>query len=388
VTLVAGADIDPERLADFGADWNIASDHLYADYRELLDRERPDLVSICAYATERVEMARAAIEAGARGLWLEKAVACSMAEASALRELADRAGVAIVVNHMRRADPAWRRVAEIVASGELGRLESVHAIFSGHFLHTGTHAWDALDEWCGPWASVQCWAEGQEGRSAQGHEEAQARRSAEAPQNELRMAWPFATRNDGVDADSGWAATPRTQPGASVAEPGARSPESDRPGLQPEARSLQPESDASGLAHIVFENGVHAFVSGSKKRYFKFECDLTFTAGRIQIGNDVQRIWRPAPSPRYEGFVELAESAESLDGGALLGAGGTHDAAAPSSLLDALLNGIETCRDRLGSLDAAIRAMNLGLAVVCASARPDSIVTPADLAIEFRVDSV
>jgi predicted dehydrogenase len=54
-----------------------------------------------------------------------------MAEAAELRDLADRAGVAIVVNHMRRADPAWRRVAAIVASEELGRLESVHIIFSG-----------------------------------------------------------------------------------------------------------------------------------------------------------------------------------------------------------------------------------------------------------------
>jgi predicted dehydrogenase len=402
VTLVAGADTNPERLADFGADWQISSEHLYGDHRELLAREKPDLVSICAYATERVEMARAAIEAGACGLWLEKAVACSLAQAADLRELADRAGVAIVVNHMRRADPAWRRVAEIVARGELGRLESVHVRFSGHFLHTGTHAWDALDEWCGPWAEVRCWKEEQERRRAEaqteaqerGNAEAQAeaqgrrgaeaqteaqgrrgaeaqteaqeRRSAEAQAEAQRRRSAEAQERDHVVGEySDWAAVPRGTPQSM--EAGSR---------EPEAGSREPSSDPSGLAHIVFENGVHAFVSGSRKRYFTFECDLTFTAGRIQIGNDVQRIWRPAASPRYEGFVELAESEESLA------------AASPPSILDALLGAIDTGRDRLTSLDDAIRALRFGLGLVYAGRTPGVALKADDLAADFRAESI
>jgi hypothetical protein len=402
VTLVAGADTDPKRLADFGADWQISPEHLYDDYRELLAREKPDLVSICAYATERVEMARAAIAAGARGLWLEKAVACSMAEAAALREFADRAGVAVVVNHMRRADPAWRRVAEIVAREELGRLESVHVRFSGHFLHTGTHAWDALDEWCGAWAEVRCWPEAQERRgaeaqteaqkrrsaeaqtgaqerrSAEAQTEAQQRRSAEAQEDDDRRARPSASTEVTADRrslarrrlaapdhlvgeDSDWAAVPR--------EPGA-----DR--REASAGGREPDSDPSGLAHIVFESGVHAFVSGSRKRYFTFECDLTFTAGRIQIGNDVQRIWRPAASPRYEGFVELMDAGEQLD------------TAPATSMLDALLAAVDLGRDRLTALDEAGRALRLGLGVVCAAGTPGVPLKPTDLTADFRAESV
>ena len=323
VELVAGADLDAQRLAQFGADWRIPSAHLYSDYHELLERERPDLVSICAYAPDRIEMARAAIEAGARGLWLEKAVACSMAEAVSLRGLATAAGVAVVVNHTRRADPAWRRVADAVAGAELGRLESVHCLFSGHFLHTGTHAWDLLDEWCGPWVSVQCWPEPQ-GKDARG-------RTADA---RARSALPSAAADVHADEDPG------------------------------------------GVAHIRFANGVHAFVSGSPKRYFIFQCDLVFTAGRIQIGNDVRRVYRPAPSPRYEGFIELEETGESLTG------------AAQPSLLDALLEGMETGHARLDSLDAAIRALNLGLAVIRASATPGYAISPLDLPVDFHVSSI
>ena len=128
--------------------------------------------------------------------------------------------------------------------------------------------------------SVQCWAEAQERRSAEAQTEAQERRgaeaqteaqersSAEAQKDDGRRARPSAAPDHVVGENSDWAAVPR--------EPGAE--------------SREPSSDPSGLAHIVFENGVHAFVSGSRKRYFTFECDLIFTAGRIQIGNDVQRI--------------------------------------------------------------------------------------------------
>src|SRR5688500_3211483 len=45
--LVAAADPSPDRLASFGQRRAVSSDHLYADYRQLLDRERPDVVSVC-----------------------------------------------------------------------------------------------------------------------------------------------------------------------------------------------------------------------------------------------------------------------------------------------------------------------------------------------------
>ena len=47
----------------------------YADYREMLEREQPDIVVIARhwYDDGRVEETLAAIEAGARGLYVEKA---------------------------------------------------------------------------------------------------------------------------------------------------------------------------------------------------------------------------------------------------------------------------------------------------------------------------
>ncbi|MGA2261352.1 MAG: hypothetical protein ABSH28_07945 [Acidobacteriota bacterium] len=52
VTLVAGADIDKQRLTDFGRDWEIPDSHLFSDYRVMLERVRPDLVYDLIHALE------------------------------------------------------------------------------------------------------------------------------------------------------------------------------------------------------------------------------------------------------------------------------------------------------------------------------------------------
>src|SRR5215218_9261083 len=69
ILLSGGADTNADRLRQFGEDWGLSADQLFPDYAELLATVQPDLVSICAYAPERVAMAEAALRSGARGLW-------------------------------------------------------------------------------------------------------------------------------------------------------------------------------------------------------------------------------------------------------------------------------------------------------------------------------
>jgi predicted dehydrogenase len=317
ILLSAGADSNPDRLAAFGVDWGIPADRLFSAYPELLRAVTPDLVSICAYAPERVAMAQASLAAGARGLWLEKAV---VASANALRAAAAAAGASVVVNHPRSQDPHYRAVRRVIADATLGPLESIHVVFSGHLMHTGTHAWEVLDSWCGPWTEVR--------------------------------TWPDGTTAGAAAAPSG----SRPQAGPVAAEPA--------------------EADIGGRVHIRFANGVDAFVSGGRKSYFIFQFDLIFARGRVVLGNDGQQVLVTGPSPRYSGFVELTEAAWRLDG-----PGGPPLVAV---LADAVRRGVSD----LTSLDAAIRALALGIAAVQAGATPGLAVTPATLDPTLVVDSV
>lgn len=154
VELVAGADIDPVALAAFGADWSIPSERLFADYRVMLEELQPDLVSVCAYAPERAEMALVAIASGAKGLWLEKAVGCSIHDGETIQRAATAAEVQAVVDYPRRGRAHYRRIKQLIDEQTFGRLQTVTCHMTHQLIHTGTHAYDVLRYWCGEAVSV------------------------------------------------------------------------------------------------------------------------------------------------------------------------------------------------------------------------------------------
>lgn len=327
--LVAGCDVDASRRAAFGDAWQLPDSALYDDYVEMLRREQPDVVSVCAYARDRVAMCRAAVDAGARGLWIEKAVACSVDEGEAMAAAIAAAGVVAVVDHPRRLEGRHRAVARWIAENTFGALESVHVAFSGHLLHTGTHAWDLLLAWCGPWARV-----------------------------EASLDRPAAT-------DPGGWADGRSDFAASAA---ARA-----------AALSDGVIDRGGRARIVFEDGVEAFVTGGAKRYFTFQCDLHFSEGRVRIGNDVFETLVPGESPRYSGFREL----HAVDPAGL----GPTPFPDTTSVLSTLVAGLDHGTPPLLSVTAAVEALGLGIAVIQAGLT-GRVVTPTTLDRSLRVASV
>src|SRR5262245_42085972 len=76
VTVVGVA--DPDEKGRLNAARRIGAARAYADYRDMLAKERPQLVAICPYIPERrLEMTQAAAEVGAH-VYVEKPMAVSL----------------------------------------------------------------------------------------------------------------------------------------------------------------------------------------------------------------------------------------------------------------------------------------------------------------------
>jgi predicted dehydrogenase len=148
-TLVAGADVDAGRRRAFAERWGLSADRVYPDYRELLQRERLDVVSIATPTPLHAEMAVAAVEAGVRAIFLEKPIASSLADAERVVAACARAGVPLAVNHTRRGDQIYRQARRLIDEGAIGDLHSLIAHFNGHLMWTGTHAFDLLNYFTG-----------------------------------------------------------------------------------------------------------------------------------------------------------------------------------------------------------------------------------------------
>ncbi|WP_279477526.1 Gfo/Idh/MocA family oxidoreductase [Aureimonas sp. SK2] len=107
--------------ADNGVPW-------YASFREMLAAGRPDGVVIATPNQVHVENGLEAVAAGVPIL-VEKPIADDLEEGERLVAAAEGAGVPLLVGHHRRHNPIMRAAREIVASGRLGRIVTVNALF-------------------------------------------------------------------------------------------------------------------------------------------------------------------------------------------------------------------------------------------------------------------
>ena len=142
VEVVAVADLDEAKARNLQQRYGIA--RTYTDYREMIETERPDLVSIATPCTAHAEVTIFAAEHGARGIYCEKGMACSLAEADAMREAVKRNGVKFNMGTLRRWHPGVLRAKELIAAGEIGEVKDVITFTMWSLLHSASHYLDLV----------------------------------------------------------------------------------------------------------------------------------------------------------------------------------------------------------------------------------------------------
>ena len=119
--------------------------HVYADYREMIETEQPDIVSVATRPTPHCEIVCFLAEHGVAGIYCEKPLARSMAEADRMLEACRQHGVKLNHGTQRRYAPLGRKIRAMVDSGELGTIECVVGYCgTGGALWCLTHATDML----------------------------------------------------------------------------------------------------------------------------------------------------------------------------------------------------------------------------------------------------
>ncbi|MCX7825088.1 MAG: Gfo/Idh/MocA family oxidoreductase [Verrucomicrobiae bacterium] len=95
----------------------------YADYHEMLEKEKPQIVSVAPRWLDcHRDMVIACAEAGVLGIMMEKPMARTLAEADEMIAACDRARVKTVITHQTRYSPRLERVKEMIAAGKLGDI--------------------------------------------------------------------------------------------------------------------------------------------------------------------------------------------------------------------------------------------------------------------------
>ncbi|MEA2597339.1 MAG: hypothetical protein QOF01_3808 [Thermomicrobiales bacterium] len=142
VEVVAGADPYQEQRDAFTQRWGVTN--VYADYREMLERERPDIVSVATSAKPRPKIVIDCARAGVRAILAEKPIAFSLAEADAMIDTCREQGTILAVGCTRRWDAYWNAARALIDAGEIGQVLQVTAYGRAAISHNGSHLIDLV----------------------------------------------------------------------------------------------------------------------------------------------------------------------------------------------------------------------------------------------------
>jgi predicted dehydrogenase len=143
VELVGGCSPEARDREDFAAATGLA---VHADFEEMLEALRPDLVSICSPTGAHPGQTRACLERGVPLVWLEKPPAQDLIQAEELEALRLGLGgrTAILVNFQRRYAEPYIRLRQAVRDETLGPCRQVELHYSRGLVPNGSHMLDLL----------------------------------------------------------------------------------------------------------------------------------------------------------------------------------------------------------------------------------------------------
>jgi predicted dehydrogenase len=141
--LVAGAlSSNAEKAKASAPDYDIPADRAYGSITELVQKEkalpadkRVDFVSVATPNHTHFEIAKAAAEAGFNVI-CDKPLTFDLAQAEALAEAVDKAGVVFAVTHNYTGYPLVRQAREMILAGELGEINAVRSFYIQGWLRT------------------------------------------------------------------------------------------------------------------------------------------------------------------------------------------------------------------------------------------------------------
>lgn len=261
-TVVAVCDVAPDVLARFQQQWGAVfpDSRGYADYREMLSRERVDVLSVATPDDRHAEIVVNAAASGVRGILCEKPIATTLADADRMIAACAERRIPLLINHTRRWFPEFveaRRLVRANAIGPLHRIVAIHGGPRAMLFRMGTHLVDTV---CFFAESDPAWVSGE------------------------------------LDDE-------HRRYGSRYAGDGGRDAAGD-PGYN---------------AYIHFRNGVRASLIASKRTMYTFELDLLGADGRIRVGAHAGEIWRavgdgePAVRPLRPPYATRADMGAAVE---------------------------------------------------------------------------
>jgi predicted dehydrogenase len=140
--VVGIADVDEGRIADAAA--LCGNPPSFNDAAPMLAATKPDVFCFCTPPTVRLPLIKLGVTHGVKLIAYEKPMATNMTEALEIHKLLTESGVKSVQSHQRKYNIQFKQCKEVVDSGALGRIHTIHGTGTGWMMHLATHIADYI----------------------------------------------------------------------------------------------------------------------------------------------------------------------------------------------------------------------------------------------------
>ena len=142
--LVAVADMVPEQLDDAGKEFGDVE--LYPDHASMLEGANLDILTVGTAAHFRPPIIRDAAAGGIKGIYAEKPIANSLAEADEMIATCKASGTVLTIGHQRRWMSPFIQVRDAIRDGAIGRpTHGLSYWTAGRIGSNGTHFLDMVN---------------------------------------------------------------------------------------------------------------------------------------------------------------------------------------------------------------------------------------------------
>ncbi len=123
VNLVGVADTDKAVTSKLGQLYGV---NTYQDYHEMLEREKPEAVSVAVPTFMHGPLVVELLEAGVHVL-VEKPIAATIEEGEMIIQASERTGKKLMVGHIERFNPAVIELKRRLDAGQIGKIFQIYA---------------------------------------------------------------------------------------------------------------------------------------------------------------------------------------------------------------------------------------------------------------------
>jgi len=141
VQLAACCDLYRDRAATFAEMYDMPGEAVYTDYREMLAKEKLDIVSVATWPDVHAELVIGTAKARPMGIYCEKPMAYTWGDCKRMVAAGDQNGVKLGFNHQRRYGKPFRLAKQLIEQGAIGELVRVE-FGSANLYEYGSHNFD------------------------------------------------------------------------------------------------------------------------------------------------------------------------------------------------------------------------------------------------------